>query len=302
MNFEQLNIITTLSEEKSFSKTANKLSLTTSAVSQGVKSLENELGIELFKRSRNGTFPTTQGQYIINKSRFILDKKREIYNYAENKNNFPKLKLRIGSIPGINYPLIKAIQDLEREFPFVELSISEGNTDEILHKLKEEKCDFALLAFTDNLKNHNINYNYKNITEGKFYCSVNNKSNLSKKEIITYKDLKDERIAIYDDKFLLNFISHAEDKIDSDIRILFKTNNFISIMNSVNENIAISFGPSFAIVNDFYDKLDNIKIIPFEEDKEVISPSLWFLWSKNKSLEEIGLELFSSIKRNIRLI
>lgn len=110
MNFEQLNIITTLSEEKSFSKTANKLNITTSAVSQGVSLLEEELGIKLFDRSRSGTYPTTKGQYIINKANFILDKKREIYNYASNKSKFPKLKIRIGCIPGVNYPLIKAIK------------------------------------------------------------------------------------------------------------------------------------------------------------------------------------------------
>lgn len=302
MNFEQLNIITTLSEEKSFSKTANKLNITTSAVSQGVSLLEEELGIKLFDRSRSGTYPTTKGQYIINKANFILDKKREIYNYASNKSKFPKLKVRIGCIPGVNYPLIKAIKKIEIEFPFVELKIIEANTEELLLMLKEEKCDFALIAFSDNIVNHSINYNISKITEGSFYFAVNNKSKLSSKEVITFDDIIHERLAIYDDKFLINLISNVESKTGKEAKILFKTNNFISIVNSVEENIAISFGPSYVIVNDFYGKLNNIKTIPMVQEEDVLTPSLWFLSIKNKSLEEIGEEFINSIKENVKLI
>lgn len=168
--------------------------------------------------------------------------------------------------------------------------------------LKGKKCDFALIDFSDNIVNHSINYNISKITEGSFYFAVNNKSKLSSKEVITFDDIIHERLAIYDDKFLINLISNVESKTGKEAKILFKTNNFISIVNSVEENIAISFGPSYVIVNDFYGKLNNIKTIPMVQDEDVLIPSLWFLSIKNKSLEEIGEEFLNSIKENIKLI
>ena len=302
MNFEQLNIITTLSEEKSFSKTANKLHLTTSAVSQAVSTLENELGVMLFERSKKGTFPTTKGQYIIKKAYIILEKKQDIYTYTSNNTNYPKVRLRIGCIPGVNYPLIKAIQMLEREYPFIQISIDEQNTQGLVTSLREEKCDFALIAFSDNIVNHNLNYDIRKITDGSFYFAVNKNSAIANHDVLDYESIIDEPIAIYEDKFLLNYLSHVESRTGKSAHVLFKTNNFTSIMNSIEENIAISFGPSYAIVNDFYNRLRDIKLIPVIEDKDTISPALWFLKTKNNSLNEIGEDLFEFILNNIKVI
>lgn len=301
MNFEQLNIITTLSEEKSFSKTANKLHLTTSAVSQAVSTLEKELDTKLFERSKRGAFPTIKGQYIIKKAYIILEKKQDIYTYTSNKSNFPKLKLNIGCIPGINYILIKGIQLLEREYPFLEVSITEENTQNLLNLLKEDKCDFALIAFSKNIVNHNLNYHIDKIVDGSFYFAVNKKSHLAKYEVLDYETIIKEPLALYKDKFLMNYLSHIESKTKKKGRILFKTNNSMSIINSIEENMAITFCPSYTIINDFNNISEHIKLILAVEDKEVISPSLWFLKSKNKSLNEIGEELLKFIKDNIKL-
>lgn len=47
-------IIRAVYETKNISKAANKLNYTQSAVSQAIKNFEKELGIQLFKRSKNG--------------------------------------------------------------------------------------------------------------------------------------------------------------------------------------------------------------------------------------------------------
>lgn len=45
-------------ELKNISKTAKKMYISQSAVSQNIKSLENQLGVTLFKKSTKGIFPT----------------------------------------------------------------------------------------------------------------------------------------------------------------------------------------------------------------------------------------------------
>ena len=300
MNFEQLEIITTLSEEKSFSKTANKLHLTTSAISQAVSSLENELKIKIFERSKQGSFPTIQGQYIIRNAYMILERKKDIYAYCDKKFQSPKVKLRIGCIPGINSPLIKSLQKLKNEYPFIESTIIEQNTEELLILLQQEKLDFALIAFSDNIKNHNLNYEITKIIDGKFYFLVNQNSPIASFDILDYEDIINQPLAIYNDKFLLNYLSHIENETQKSANVLFQTNNFSSIINSVEQNMAISFGPSYAIMNDSYDKRNNIKTMKVVNDNNTLSPALWFLKIKNKSLNEIGEELFKNFNEETK--
>jgi DNA-binding transcriptional LysR family regulator len=302
MNFEQLNIITTLAEEKSFSKTANKLYITTSAVSQAVSSLEKELSVIIFKRSKQGSFPTTKGQYIIKNAYKILERQNDIYTYVNNKFTLPKIRLRIGCIPGINSSLIKALYELQKEYPFAEISIVEQNTQDLLLSLQQEKFDFALIAFSNNIKNHNLHYEITKIIDGSFYFVANKNSPIANYEILDYESIISEPLAIYQDKFLLNYLSNIENKAKKPANILFKTNNFISIINAVEENMAISFGPSYSIINEFNHKKDNVKIIPVIEDENIISPSLWFLAIKKNHFDEIGNDLLSLIKEKIKIL
>ncbi|GAA0220649.1 LysR substrate-binding domain-containing protein [Metaclostridioides mangenotii] len=212
--------------------------------------MEKELNVIIFKRSKQGSFPTTKGQYIIKNAYKILERQNDIYTYVNNKFTLPKIRLRIACIPGINSSLIKALYELKMEYPFAEISIVEQNTQDLLLSLQQEKFDFALVAFSNNIKNHNLHYE------------------------IAQKPAN----------------------------ILFKTNNFISIINAVEENMAISFGPSYSIINEFNHKKDNVKIIPVIEDENIISPSLWFLAIKKNHFDEIGNDLLSLIKEKIKIL
>lgn len=51
-------------ELKNISKTAKKMYISQSAVSQNIKSLENQLGVTLFKKSTKGIFPTNDAYLI----------------------------------------------------------------------------------------------------------------------------------------------------------------------------------------------------------------------------------------------
>lgn len=53
MNTQQLEYVIAISEEKSFSRAADRLLVTQPALSQQVKKLEKELGAKLFRREKN---------------------------------------------------------------------------------------------------------------------------------------------------------------------------------------------------------------------------------------------------------
>ena len=73
LNLHQLNVFVTAAETLSFTKTAKRLHLTQSGVSQQVKALENHLGIDLFLRKGRRLAVTDAGKVLLPMAREIVE-------------------------------------------------------------------------------------------------------------------------------------------------------------------------------------------------------------------------------------
>ncbi|MCO7125331.1 LysR family transcriptional regulator [Sporolactobacillus shoreicorticis] len=300
MNFEQLKILTVLAQERQFSKVANRLHLTASAVSQAVSKLELELGTTLFRRSRKNTFPTTDGQYIIRIAHIILEKKQEIYDYTADHHHQVKLKIKIGAIPGIIDRFVHLLGLLQHEFPFIEIQMIELNTQNLIKQLREGKFDFALLGFSDALPNYHLPFDLAKLTDDGYFFAVSEQSPLAQFKQLTYAQVVHYPFALYQDSYLLNHVSHIENKTRQSVRVLFETNTMNAIIESVYENMAITFGPYYSLVNSFHDDR-RVKVIPMEADSEVLRTYLWFLSSKDPSLASLSQTLLTLIKQELQI-
>lgn len=99
MKIEQLEYITEVAKSGSLSLAARKLYITQSAISQSITSLEAELGVKIFRRSRIGTTPTDTGKKIIKKALETLEKLDELKMETDLNLNLVDGNLRIGTIP-----------------------------------------------------------------------------------------------------------------------------------------------------------------------------------------------------------
>lgn len=276
MNFEQLKILVIMGEEKNFSKTANRLNMTTSAVSQSISSLEKELGIILFNRSKSGSFTTEKGQYILREAMEILSIQDRIFRYANDEEN-RKLKIKIGVIPGMNPQLLQVLKKLKADYEFLEVSIEEHSTEVLLKGLRDKKYNFAILSFADTIKNQNINYRSYKLLDGDFCFMINENSVIASKSVLSFDDIIKENIAIYDDKFLKNYISYIESRCKEKANIFLESNDINFILDSVKSNLAIAPLLSYLADKNFKKASDNIKIVSLEQGESFIKPSLWFL-------------------------
>jgi DNA-binding transcriptional LysR family regulator len=58
MNLRQLQHVVALAEHRNFRRAADSVGLTQSALTQSIRNLEEEYGVELFERSRREVSPT----------------------------------------------------------------------------------------------------------------------------------------------------------------------------------------------------------------------------------------------------
>ncbi|HMG10736.1 MAG TPA: LysR family transcriptional regulator, partial [Mucilaginibacter sp.] len=72
METRHLRLIKTLADEKSITKSLDKLFLTQSAVSHQLRDIEERLGVKIFYRTKNQWILTEEGQVLYNTAEKVL--------------------------------------------------------------------------------------------------------------------------------------------------------------------------------------------------------------------------------------
>lgn len=88
-------ILRKLYEKRSISKAAEDLYVTQSALTKRVKTIEQEWGIEVVKRSNQGVTFTEDGRYLVKKAGIMLDFLGEIREHFSERHGVKEL-VRVG--------------------------------------------------------------------------------------------------------------------------------------------------------------------------------------------------------------
>ena len=108
-------IILSVCETHSISKTAEKLCYTQSAISQAIKGFEKDLGLQLFKRSKHGMELMPNTEEIIEALKIICREENRITQIATNLTSLDSGYIRIGTIQSISYHWLPDILRLLRD-------------------------------------------------------------------------------------------------------------------------------------------------------------------------------------------
>ncbi len=145
METRYLKTLVEVLERGSFSKAAETLHITQSAVSQRVKFLEEQYGHQLVDRSGAILEPTPAGLLVLTKSREILEKERELLDRLKRVTDEKRLSLcctptfGMAYLPQILSDFIRGNSDLN-DLKFVFLQPEEG-----LQGLRSEDFDLAVI-------------------------------------------------------------------------------------------------------------------------------------------------------------
>ncbi len=147
MTIIQLEYLLAVANCGSFSVAAEHCFVTQPSLSMQIKALEEELGVVLLDRSKKPVIPTEAGLVVLDRARETIKAYNNIRESVAELKGETSGKLRLGVIPTIApYLLHKFIPAFVRDFPKVELEISEMVTAEIITALKHDRIDAALVA------------------------------------------------------------------------------------------------------------------------------------------------------------
>ncbi len=142
----RLRILREVAYRGSFSAAAQALSYTQSAVSQQIAALEAQTGMKLLERHPRGVSLTAAGQTLVRHAEGILAGLDAAEAALSAVAGLRGGRLRMASFPTAGATLMPlAIATFRAAYPEVELTLAEGEPEEIVPRLRAGELDLALL-------------------------------------------------------------------------------------------------------------------------------------------------------------
>jgi DNA-binding transcriptional LysR family regulator len=146
LNVSRLRVLKEVASHGSFSAAADAMAYTQSAVSQQIAVLEAEAGMTLLERRPRGVRLTEAGRTLVNHTEGILARLAAAETELQELAGLRGGQLRMASFPTAGATLMPlAIAEFRTRHPQVELTLVEGEPEEIAPRLHAGELDLALL-------------------------------------------------------------------------------------------------------------------------------------------------------------
>ena len=151
MTLTQLEIFSLVAELHGFTAAANRLGISQSAVSHALKSLEQELGVELLRRHQSQVELSDIGQQLLLRARAMLGLANTLRQEAADARGMKRGTLRIGSFgPTSSIKLLPTIlQHYRAAHPGIEVHIDEGPDRQVIQWLEERRIDIGFVVLPE---------------------------------------------------------------------------------------------------------------------------------------------------------
>lgn len=139
-------LITLVNNDFNVSRSAEKLYLVQSAVSQQLKRMEEELEGSLFiRKGKRLTGLTELGEQVIHQARHALNAVDNIYQLSQDYKKIAQSTIRIGCThTQARYILPPIIKQFNKSLPNVELQINQGTPVQLVEWILNNDVDFSI--------------------------------------------------------------------------------------------------------------------------------------------------------------
>lgn len=146
MDLRQLKYFVTVAEELSFVRAAQRLHMSQPPLSQQIKALEEDLGVELLFRTRREVKLTDAGRVFLAESRELLEKAQAVAHRTRQAAGGEHATLRVGMATSALFHVLPSLLDRVRvQLPSVTLTITDMNSDEQVRSLTVDRIDLGFI-------------------------------------------------------------------------------------------------------------------------------------------------------------
>lgn len=146
-SLRQLEYLVALADARHFGRAARACAVSQPALSTQIQALEQDLGVQLFERSRRGVTVTRAGEAVIERARAALRGLDDLVDTARQAQAPLSGPLHLGVIPTVApYLLPRRLPAVRAAFPALQLFLHEEQTTRCVAQLRAGELDLLLLA------------------------------------------------------------------------------------------------------------------------------------------------------------
>lgn len=274
MELRQLNTLVNILDYGGFAAAGESIGLTQSAVSLQIKALEEELGEDLFDRSKRPPTPNAKAIALAQKAREILHMCNDLSDFNSEQLSG---SLHLGAVPAVQQTLLpRALKKIRREHPDLFINITSGLSDELCRSVHRGVLDAAIVSEPSKL------------ATGMSWHPFSSESLviIANKKISDLDSLETEEILQTQPFIRFKRTTWAGELIDREmkdrgikVKTVIETDNLVSIWEMINCDLGVSIVPHHFV-----------KMNPDEDMSHPLYPNIkMMLFNKNATELITGL-------------
>ncbi len=239
-----------VAEFRSFTKAAEKLSLTQPAVSHHISQLEEELGAILFLRGRGGMRLTPEGEIAVRYARRFKALETKLhYELANTAKNLTNLRIGIThtSESNLTTEVLAKCSSVHRG---LSITIETDTINNLYEMLENYEIDLAIVEGTPN----NPRFSSLMLDTDYLVCIMSNNNPLSRHGMVTLSQLKEEQMILRLPSSATRILFDAtlrsiNDSIDS-FNVTMEVDNIATIKDLIRKDLGVSILPKSACMDE----------------------------------------------------
>ncbi|MBR4827722.1 MAG: LysR family transcriptional regulator [Oscillospiraceae bacterium] len=288
MDLKTLSYFVTVAEELNISHAAKKLNMSQPPLSYQIKSLEQELNTTLFVRGKRSLQMTEAGQLLYRRAKEILDlsskAEEEILSMAQGMKGTISLGLVEGTAPHIAGEWFTGFY---RMYPNVRFRIMDGNSDDLVEKLRSGLISMAVITSPCD----HMLLNSFPVGNEPMVAFMNSEHPLSATEgnSVSIRQLVGEPLIVPSRRALIEDIYRWFRSIKSEPNIICEMDNYLDAAALAGRGMGISIFPQTSYIS-------NTSLVSKQIDGGTRRLEYLFVWQKGRPLPSLEEHFIDFVK------
>ena len=291
LDIKHLQYFLEVTRSGSFTRAANQLYITQPAISRIIKSLEDELGVPLFIRSRKQLSLTDAGRVLYEHAQIFDQQFEQLKTELDHLSTLKKGHIRIG-LPSIvnSFFFSELIASFHKEYPEITFQLVEDGSKRIEEKVVNDILDFGVVVLPEN---HDL-FDYYSFVQEELKLVVPAAHHLVHKQIVSLKELEGEDFIMFNQDFALR------DRIINACREAGFTPSIISEtsqLDFIEEMVASNLGITLLPESTYTELTMDVKEISLSNPK--IGWNLAIIWKQEELMSQVAREFIRFAKERL---
>jgi DNA-binding transcriptional LysR family regulator len=249
LNVNRLRILREVAAKGSFSAAAQSRSYTQSAVSQQIATLEAEIGTLLVERRPRGLRLTPAGQALVEHADAIMARLESAEAELASIAGLGGGRLRMASFPTAGATLMPlAVAEFSASHPGVELTLAEGEPEEMAPRLRDGEFDLGLLFRFPGVGAGFDGLHTTDLLEDPLYLALPREHRLAERRTLRLADLAGEAwVQTSVDSPCARHVVRSCHAAGFEPRVSFESDDYLTVQGLVAAGVGVALIPRLAL-------------------------------------------------------